>query len=635
MGAWTSLEKYVKRLDEDDIVDLETGKIIKDNGVLKSARTKHFGAVDEGEEAEEDVEEDEEDAFDDQLDTLGDLDLDDEDGAGDEGLEIRVPNPLVPPMTPNDARYAEDLQTFLEKEKHIGAEPEDDPNDEDAFEELLEETDGGASSEVQSDGVFGLDNQEEDEETDYYDEVRPIVSDHPGPEDTDSEDELNCNFAEDEASMIIPVVKGEEPQTVVDLDDDSEIEIIEPPLPPKRKSSSPSKKPVAKLKPVQLFTPPHSRSSAQTPLDEDYVTPPPAPVGFDFSAPEISPEVPITTSSSLSSLPPPPLSKSPTSPKKPSSRIFPTPSKSSSPFVSQSEEPKTAKKSKEETPSVPRKFKLKAEVVIERRTPIPQPKPAKEPLPSSSLRAGSVAKSRGKIPKSKEVVDSGSEVEEFVERRSVSPSDPEKKSSKVQSLKSKPSSSSSTTPPPSKPKKKADKKDESRSKPKSSSGKAKAIPFSSRDDVEEEVVPVKKVAEESSPRKRKRNASAGPSTQRDKSPEKRTSANASKSKGRHTEGESDVEEPRESSKSGMIQTISSPRLVVLIDMLYHSQSRAAERPRTIASQTKIQVPLQSTVLVQFLGIGARARSTYAEPSFSRHSSPRPLPQLPCWVVYPT
>ena len=371
----------MKRLDEDDIVHLGTGKIIKDNGVLRELRAvKKFGdnmAQEDGDlEEDEDDEEEEDDDEDDQLDTLGDQDdLSDSDGAEEE-LEIQVQAPAtnVPPVSQDDARDAEDLQTFLELGKDIGTEPEDEEEDEEEYEEdaLYDATDG-ASSEVQSE-VNGADTAEE-----YEDSEVPVnfsgSSDYAGPDESQSEsdeDELNWNWAEDEASVVVPVVKDEEkeeekPVDFVVLENDV-IEILDSPPPSSRKTPSLQRSQSTKSLPhLQLYTPPHSRSSEQSPPNDTFATPPLS----DLPAVRITPEIPVASTSSLA---PPASTTSKLTPSslKPKAKSkaskIPRPSSHSLLLPEQA-------KDKAVTPS-PQKLKLVPEVIIERRTPLAKSTPS-------------------------------------------------------------------------------------------------------------------------------------------------------------------------------------------------------------------------------------------------------------------
>ncbi|KAI6045363.1 hypothetical protein EDC04DRAFT_2637595 [Pisolithus marmoratus] len=65
LNVWSQLaDRYNKRMDEDDIIDLYSGAIIKDRGVLRSANADYdigrFAGDDEQEDSEEEPEEDEE-----------------------------------------------------------------------------------------------------------------------------------------------------------------------------------------------------------------------------------------------------------------------------------------------------------------------------------------------------------------------------------------------------------------------------------------------------------------------------------------------------------------------------------------------------------------------------------------------
>ncbi|RXW24522.1 hypothetical protein EST38_g1358 [Candolleomyces aberdarensis] len=498
LDAWSQLDKHVKRLDEDDIVHLGTGKIIKDKGVLRGLRAVKFGdhAEEEEEEDAEDEEEDEEEEEDGEEDQLDTLRSEDADGEEEGELEIRVQAPTanMPPVTPTNPQDAEDLRAFLEVEKDIGTEPEDDP--EDVLNDVYDTE--GASSEVQDDLDQGSD--EDEGETGAEEEI--LASAASGPEESDSEDELNCNWAEDEASVIIPLIQPGETDFIGidDQDDDDVIEIMEPPPPPPRKESQKvSKAPKTKAQ-LQLYTPPHSRSSVQTPPDGDFVTPPPV----ELPPPDISPEIPIGLVYQPKPAPVHPFLLSPSS-EKPSKPVFS--STSVAPTNSSiSHQKKANERDSTAVPEGKKKFKLKPEVVIERKTPFQEPKPSKKKTKQPSeapapTNPSGKSKDKGKSKREKSVVEAAPP-EEHVEEIAPPEKKPPRKAT-ASSLKAKSTSSSKDSVP----------------KPKI---KAAKVPFPSSEEVVENVQPEERQPPPS-PRKRKRSSTG-------KAPTPQVNAVASSSK---------------------------------------------------------------------------------------------------------
>ena len=114
LDVWASLaERYSRHMDDDDLVDIRTGEIIRDNGILRNAPTLQFGTlaapVDEVNEVE-----DEDDEYDfDELDAFAEtIDTDEEAKS-----ELDTRGPIVPPAPSLDQAYADDLREFLEAEK--------------------------------------------------------------------------------------------------------------------------------------------------------------------------------------------------------------------------------------------------------------------------------------------------------------------------------------------------------------------------------------------------------------------------------------------------------------------------------------------------------------------------------------
>lgn len=133
---WSSLaEKYERRLDEDDIVDLESQTVIKDYGILRSTTDMYnIGCFAEQQEREHqgddiglDDEPDEIDAFGDNVDCASQRDTDAEDE-----LEL-LHSQRLPPVQELDPEDAADLAEFLEAEKTRRSrfgDPDDDVDDE-------------------------------------------------------------------------------------------------------------------------------------------------------------------------------------------------------------------------------------------------------------------------------------------------------------------------------------------------------------------------------------------------------------------------------------------------------------------------------------------------------------------------
>ena len=306
LGVWSHLaERYTRRLDEDDIIDLTTGDIIKDRGVLRSSPQKFemgcFADPDEPEPSDSGVGEGEGDDDVDELDAFaggGDTE-------GDEGRNVVVGGRNVPPVRVMDPADAEDLREFMEAEKRrreeCGSEGEEESIVESGVEaELEEDFSDGAHTEASRDATEELGAVELEEEIDGG----TLHLRHQPPPDVDSEsdDELG-GWDANEGNTIYRI-----PKEYDDNDDERLIEVIEPPLPPAPPSPSPppstqspakskpksnatpkSPKPKTRPKPTpltplslpphQLQTPPQSQSSSvpsSTPDDLRYYTLPPS-----------------------------------------------------------------------------------------------------------------------------------------------------------------------------------------------------------------------------------------------------------------------------------------------------------------------------------------------------------------------
>lgn len=268
LDVWSQLaERYTRRLDEDDIVDIRTGEIVKDNGVIRKSRKLEFGAELEPKNNKEkdgaDAEEDEDDI--DELDLFAQ-----ENGESDE-VHSDMDGRRVPPVAPLDPRDAEDLRQFLEAERirkeACGSEPEDDIESTPSFEEEDEQGDTSDSERPTSDDAEEVDEDESRQKGGNEQDDRP--NDPPWDhslavvDDLSSDDELN-NWEVTKASIVYPnpTTKKENADRIVPpSDSDSDVEIIEPPIPTK---ASRTPKFIKEPSRTQLQTPPYSKSSEDT-----------------------------------------------------------------------------------------------------------------------------------------------------------------------------------------------------------------------------------------------------------------------------------------------------------------------------------------------------------------------------------
>lgn len=327
LDVWSQLaERYSRRIDEDDIVDLITGEIVKDRGVLRAIPNRwdfgRFADADHPEDAQEQNEEDDEESAD-ELDTLTAV----AEGRDDEDVPVPLERTVLPvkALDPNDAEDAEDLREFLEAERRrretCGSEDGDSSVNGDP--PLYDNPDGNESEGVHTDAgdatEFEEPNQQEDTE-----ENQPQENTSPAY-DSGSDDEIAV-WEDEEASAVYLVTKDDEDES------DNEIEIIDmpPPKPPslspqpaRSKSKSPKKPsiktpkttPNSKPKPPQrqLYTPPQSQGSSSTPPD-DYFIPLSSPPRSSHV--KSSPSKPHSTSKPLPQKPkvsPRPIARFPTS----------------------------------------------------------------------------------------------------------------------------------------------------------------------------------------------------------------------------------------------------------------------------------------------------------------------------------
>jgi hypothetical protein len=241
LGVWSSLaQRYSRHMDEDDLVDITTGEIIRDNGVLRNAPTLKFGSLadpsDEGSDEGTEVEDEDEDEG-------NEYDLDELDAFAEpqspslDRNEFEDGGKVVPPVTLLDPTDVKDLHDFLEEEKRRREQCGSDADEDSDQEELLEDNMSNCG-EVQhlvkevSNQVHDWKGEGETEKNSKPKGVkgkgRPQYagtrSDYLEVVELSSEDELD-NWTLDESNAI-RVVKNE--SSVID----SDIEILEPPVVP-------------------------------------------------------------------------------------------------------------------------------------------------------------------------------------------------------------------------------------------------------------------------------------------------------------------------------------------------------------------------------------------------------------------
>ena len=209
LDVWANLAtRYSRHMDDDDLVDIRTGEITKDNGVLRNAPTLEFGTL----AAPGDEISDADDENDDQ-----DLDEVDELDAFAEIKPGRTTTPMPPVNKLLNQAYADDLQEFLEAEKirkeQCGTDVEEESEEEQSVWDV-------------EDNVFSLD---------------------------ESTDELDCWEADSSNTVrFVHIV-------------DSDVEILESPSPsrPSKHFGTAQCKNPTTPKSRQLLTPPPSRSRPQ------------------------------------------------------------------------------------------------------------------------------------------------------------------------------------------------------------------------------------------------------------------------------------------------------------------------------------------------------------------------------------
>lgn len=261
LSVWDQLaERYNKRLDEDDIVDLYSGAIISDRGVLKSAKKDfnigHFAHDDSQDDQTQDQADSEDDA--DELDTLPA-----QNSSGTDNTMASTSELLraVPPLSATTD--ADDLNEFLQTERRRR--------------ELLGDQDGeGEMSMEELDALREALRQQEDEEQPGDEEQSEVVA------EDESEDELS--LWQHEASAVYHIARTESKQDVAEgeqkipelTDSDEEFATLleRPPRVWKRKRDTPGN--VVTLQCTRSFTNStacstrHSSDSSKNPLRIPY-----------------------------------------------------------------------------------------------------------------------------------------------------------------------------------------------------------------------------------------------------------------------------------------------------------------------------------------------------------------------------
>jgi hypothetical protein len=128
LNVWSQLqERYVRPLDEDDIIDFEHDVIIKDKGVLKKHKRIGFGLLadsmrGEGDASATDYEDEDEDV--DEIDAFASV----PDSTVHERLQQfkNIPRRRLPPIGEVDPADSDDLQAFLEANRRMQFDEEDD-----------------------------------------------------------------------------------------------------------------------------------------------------------------------------------------------------------------------------------------------------------------------------------------------------------------------------------------------------------------------------------------------------------------------------------------------------------------------------------------------------------------------------
>lgn len=192
LNVWAQLaERYNKRLDEDDIVDLYSGTIINDRGVLKNGKDYDFGHF-TPDDSQDDQDQEQEHGAQDQDDDLDELDtLPVRRASGTDGTMASTSELLraVPPLSATTD--ADDLNDFLEAEQRRREQLGDEDSEDDmSMEELA----------ALREALYESEGDDEQPET--------VESGHAAVAEDESEDELSI-WEHDEASAVYHIVRNE------------------------------------------------------------------------------------------------------------------------------------------------------------------------------------------------------------------------------------------------------------------------------------------------------------------------------------------------------------------------------------------------------------------------------------------
>jgi Centromere protein Scm3 len=230
LDVWSQLaERYTRRLDEDDIVDLASASLVKDRGVLRRSSQYDLGCFAEGN----------------NLSTTGGsegaADVDDDfDELDAFAIEADIPDEMekqlsrtIPPVQMMDPADEEDLSEFLEAERKrkMLCGDEDDHSDDDP--EYAEESEGDEDLEeeladehvddlevVELPVPHGSDCSDNDQDSDKP--RTQVANPDPPPQDEGSDDELGqWDVNEGNTVYLLP-----------NYSDSPEVEILPPSPPP-------------------------------------------------------------------------------------------------------------------------------------------------------------------------------------------------------------------------------------------------------------------------------------------------------------------------------------------------------------------------------------------------------------------
>ncbi|KAG1772365.1 hypothetical protein EDD22DRAFT_860767 [Suillus occidentalis] len=239
LNVWAQLaERYNKRLDEDDIVDLYSGTIISDRGVLKNGKDYDFGHFtpedgpdDQDQEQEQEPGEQDQDDDVDELDTLPIRRAPGTDGTMASTSELLR---AVPPLSATTD--ADDLNDFLEAEKRRR--------------ELLGDEDGEDDLSMEELAALRKALNE------------PLIQEHATVIEDESEDELNSIWQHDEASAVYHIARNESEQDVAEA---GKRKRNSSPFSSQQKSfPSSSQRTPSPFSPLRTYSPSSLRRSAST-----------------------------------------------------------------------------------------------------------------------------------------------------------------------------------------------------------------------------------------------------------------------------------------------------------------------------------------------------------------------------------